>query len=185
MRKLKLATMVAGGTLVLGLSLSANAGVFTFTSTDGSVTANGWVNTINGTATAGHMVVNGSADNGVWSLYNIGDFPANDGVGVPSGAWVQVGNELVDNWFYVNPGFQVDWYGLLFQNSDGALLNLCSIYAPWGGAAGSVYNGAYSLQDGISVGGNMVCGVPDGGMTVTLLGGALMGLAALRRKLFC
>ena len=27
--------------------------------------------------------------------------------------------------------------------------------------------------------------VPDGGMTVTLLGGALMSLAALRRKLFC
>jgi len=27
--------------------------------------------------------------------------------------------------------------------------------------------------------------VPDGGMTITLLGGALMSLAALRRKLFC
>jgi len=27
--------------------------------------------------------------------------------------------------------------------------------------------------------------VPDGGMTIALLGGALMGLAALRRKLFC
>ena len=30
-----------------------------------------------------------------------------------------------------------------------------------------------------------VTSVPDGGMTVTLLGGALMSLAALRRKLFC
>ena len=30
-----------------------------------------------------------------------------------------------------------------------------------------------------------ISSVPDGGMTVTLLGGALMGLAALRRKLFC
>jgi hypothetical protein len=27
-------------------------------------------------------------------------------------------------------------------------------------------------------------GVPDGGMTVMLLGGALVGLQALRRKLF-
>jgi hypothetical protein len=30
-----------------------------------------------------------------------------------------------------------------------------------------------------------ISSVPDGGMTVTLLGGALMSLAALRRKLFC
>ncbi len=31
---------------------------------------------------------------------------------------------------------------------------------------------------------NITC-VPDGGMTVVLLGGALIGLVALRRKLFC
>ncbi len=186
MKKLQLAKMVAGGALLLGLSLSANAGVFTFTSTDSSVTASGWVNTDNGTATAGSMVVSGSADNGVWSLYNIGDIPANDGVGVPSGAYVVVGGaEAVDNWFYVNPGYQVDYYGLLFVNSSGALLNLCSEYTPWdGGSVGSVYNNV-SLQDGIKVGGTMVCSTPDGGMTVALLGSAMMGLAALRRKLFC
>jgi hypothetical protein len=30
----------------------------------------------------------------------------------------------------------------------------------------------------------MTCSAPDGGLTIALLGGALVGLHALRRKLF-
>jgi len=42
-------------------------------------------------------------------------------------------------------------------------------------------NQNFTLQIG-SVG---VAGIPDGGSTVSLLGFALLGLAALRRKLSC
>jgi hypothetical protein len=193
MKKLQISlARLAACALVLGVATQAKAGTFTFTSTDGSgLNATGWVNTMDGTATAGSMTITGPADAGVWSLVNIGDISANDGAAVPSGTFVTVagvqGNPGldVDNWFYVNPGYQVDWYGLLFQNASGLEINLCSQYAPWaGGGQGTVPNGAYGLDDNISVGGNMTCSTPDGGLTIALLGGALVGLHALRRKLF-
>jgi len=42
--------------------------------------------------------------------------------------------------------------------------------------------GAYSLQGNASVGARVVT-TPDGGLTIMLLGGALSGLALIRRKL--
>ena len=76
----------------------------------------------------------------------------------------------------------LDNNGLLFHNGTLEL----NLY--WSG--GNSVDG-YVLYDnkGVNIGGSAyesaVGSVPDGGMTIALLGGALMGLAGLRRKLVC
>ena len=68
---------------------------------------------------------------------------------------------------------------MIFNNTTVANLGVTPGTYVWTWGAGA--DQRFTLQIG-SVG---VPGVPDGGSTVALLGCALLGLAALRRKLSC
>ena len=102
-----------------------------------------------------------------YQVTNIGNpFPANNGFDV---LWngVSIGGSLFPQ-FNVNPGFATFTFHL---QATGALttLEFSGRNAP-----------SFDFLDNVSVTG---VGVPDGGSTVSLLGCALLGLAALRRKL--
>jgi hypothetical protein len=191
--KMKSTLTIAVMAGALGLAAQANAGWFDFTEADGNgnVTATAWVNTDDGIATAGTLTITGGEDNGVWSLVDLSSLAAAQGVNLSqapnTAVYVTVPNPangdnlLVDNWFYVNAGLQMDPYGLLFER-NGVLLDLSSMYEP--GYTGNVNaSGEYGIYDGVSIGGSGTCGVPDGGMTASLLGTGLIGLAMFRRKL--
>jgi len=91
-------------------------------------------------------------------------------------------------------GFMLDIEGLGYY--VGADYYTVSANGSWGGSPYQqlAYGGGYAevtdsqYMHGIGLGNSLTITeaavVPDGGMTVTLLGGALMGLAAFRRKLF-
>ena len=66
---------------------------------------------------------------------------------------------------------------------DNLVFTLTSPYGPESGNAGAQDSATWS--DIGSVGVNVPGNLPDGGLTMTLLGGTLLGLGALRRKLGC
>jgi len=96
------------------------------------------------------------------------------------------GGFLYDNLMWPNApsGLVVDSSaGLLFAIDDGTGVNELNI---WGNGAGQFYTAFtgiaaynYPVQDSVTF---SVQPVPDGGMTLMLLGGSLVGLGALRRK---
>jgi hypothetical protein len=67
--------------------------------------------------------------------------------------------------------------------TDTANLWFYSPVGPTIGSAAALDNGTWGPASGVVV--PNVPSVPDGGLTLTLLGGTLLGLGALRRKLGC
>jgi len=77
---------------VLGVATQVYAGEFNFVSTTTpGIDATFWVNTDDGTATAGSMVITGvGPDNGTWNLVDLGPIAA--------GQYVNVDGYYIDNW---------------------------------------------------------------------------------------
>jgi len=79
--------------------------------------------------------------------------------------------------------------GVTSFNSDGGAVSLVAEGGRWD--TGNTFQlptqnvGGYGQPDPVFQAGTFAVGVPDGGLTIALLGGALVGLQALRRKLFC
>jgi hypothetical protein len=79
------------------------------------------------------------------------------------------------------------YYGLIFVDQiTGAQYEL-DTYNGRSPGNGQEYENAVlnTYPAGVPIALTITQEVPDGGLTITLLGGALMSLAALRRKLFC
>ena len=88
--------------------------------------------------------------------------------------WTASKQPLVNNVSWILPSFDLTLYGKLSLTFD-----LKSPFPPVPGSAGANDGTGYVQTSGVVP----VPGVTDGGLTVSLLGGGLLGLAALRRKL--
>ena len=135
---------------------------FTFTQTGGPTTADGQIDVTGGLATSGTLDVTGGVGIGSYALV---PGSGGDGFFVWDGV-VATGSD---------PFLDVD--GLLFSNGTNEF-NL------WGNSPGN-YNidgnigGTYNP---VAIGEAALASVPDSGLTAALIGGAVAGLAALRRR---
>ena len=84
----------------------------------------------------------------------------------------------------ISAGYTLDSYGLLFSG-NGWLINLYTYvpetYYELDNSYSEFWYGTTTISPAAAPSGGSA--VPDGGLTVGLLGGALLGLGALRRKL--
>jgi hypothetical protein len=165
---LSLQTLAACALLAVSTSVRANTYDFTFTEFGGGpVDATGVIDVTAGVATGGSITVvgSGSINDGIYNL--------------EPGTWFA--SPLVafnaDNSVFVGSATVLDSYGLLFGNAS-TEINL------WGNSPNNYSLYGWNVATGYvpAVNGTLN-GVPDGGMTFGLLGGALVGLQALRRKL--
>lgn len=125
-------------------------------------------------ATGGTISVNGIADSGLYELVPVGPISMSS----PSGAFGHV-----DNMVYTITDPHLDYAGLLgFKASNGVELSIWGVdpgeYSVYAWTPGSGYSTAFTGRGSVSV-----TVVPDGGMTVGLLGTGLALLGFFRRKL--
>lgn len=133
-------------------------------------------------AIGGSVTVNGIADSGFYDLLPVGPSLMVS----PSGAFA------VDNMVYTTLDPHLDLSGLLgFKSSNGVELNIWGVgpgvYSVYAWTPGSGYTTTFTGWGSMSVNvlpdsGSSVA-VPDGGMTIGLLGSGLAVLGYLRRKL--
>jgi len=172
MRKM-IVTATVGLLLCLGMQAYGNS-FFQFTANgDSGMTADGWVNACNGTATAGWMTVNLNGESTTYQLENLG--PIQLGTYVTS----QFGHFYADNWISCDDPSIVTWYALVFQRS-GTELNLCSNFDPGAGIV-PTSGGPWFVLDGVTYDGNLTVACPDGGLTAMLLGMGMLGMGWMRR----
>ena len=194
-KSLGLAVLAACASLTISTA-SATTYDITFSGIDSvhgeNVSASGWLNVNNsGQAVSGVLDVT-LGDNAGPLVLELGSYGGNWAPGILFASdydnaiqYVSANDFLgsthtlswVDNNATANIEFQ------LWQNYPGSF-NL------WGYASSQQYlgqNSSYNpnYYDPQAIGSATLTAVPDGGMTVALLGGALVGLGALRRKLFC
>jgi hypothetical protein len=158
--KLKLAIMVSA----LFVAAQARASLFdlTFTERDaGPTIANGQIDVISGVAVSGFLDVTGGAGLGSYTLQagsgSDGSFNWDSAVAVGSNPFL--GNAGL---LFVGSGVEVNMY----TDSNG--------YNLWGNIGGN--------WNPMAIGDATLTSVPDGGLTVALLGGAFACLALLRRR---
>src|ERR1035437_4260804 len=171
MQKLQLTIMAA----VSVMAVQVYAIPYNITFDGGGSSAVGQIDVVGGLAISGYLNVTTGPAQGTYSLYTW------SGGGVSS---VRVGGGtdlIVDNVVNVGAIPFFDVYGLAFVNQPEGIdfsLNYGNVYnlAGFGPVGYAVPN---------ATGTATLTAVPDGGMTVALLGSALMSLGGLRRKLFC
>jgi hypothetical protein len=169
--------MVAGA---LGLAAQAKAVEYSITFSGSVFSANGQIDVSGGVADSGYLTVAGGPDSGTYSLVALGS-PLINGDVTPSYSTLRApsGDQIFDDVVYVGSNPFLTGNGLEFANSDLIGFNL------WGNGPGYYSLFASSRNVYVIDGGNatLTAVVPDGGLTAGLLGGALLGLGALRRKL--
>ena len=155
----------------LFVAAQAYAGVYnlTYTGVDGT-DATGQIVVLGGYATSGYLDVTGPA--------NAGDYTLVPGSGSD-------GSFVWDSIVFVGSDPFLDTTGGLQFAMAGAEVNMFYNSGQWDPADTYSLWGAPPNWAPESYGTATLTPVPDGGLTVALLGGALVGLQALRRKLFC
>ena len=156
------------------LACQARATLYDFTFTEdfgGLTTAFGTIDVVGGSAISGSIDVLGGPNSGIYSLLPGSWFPS------PLGAFD------ADN--LVSPGSDpfLDVYGLLFTGGS-TEINLWGNFS--GGGPGSYSLFGYNAVTGYApqaLGTATLTQVPDSGMTLILLGSALIGVAGIHRKL--
>jgi hypothetical protein len=195
--KIKNILIATVGVLIWGLGAQAYATSYNFSFSDGTVTAAGTLQVSGGVATSGTITTLtgfGGGNPGDWSLFNLGAF--NGQVRTADGTDLFVMDNAVP--LTVNPSFAGNG-GLAFVSGitdlggPTAIERAAYAFVIYGDGAGGA--GLFGSGVGNATTGHVYYGptnggtftltpaVPDGGMTLTLLGTALTGLAAVRRKL--
>jgi hypothetical protein len=96
--------------------------------------------------------------------------------------WYLQGNQTYGG--YVTPTISNDpFYALALANANSSYLSYVDVLQMWTTDNNGVYSGPAQNQLVLTGTRPPPSPVPDGGMTIVLLGGALAGLQALRRKL--
>ncbi len=161
MGNLKLAIAVAA----LFVAAQARADLYDLTFTEqgaGPTVATGQIDIVGGVALSGSLDVTGGS--------GLGSYLLQPGSGTD-------GSFIWDNLVAVGSTPFLDNAGLLFMGG-GVELNMYTDsngYNLWGNVGGVNWNP-------VAIGDATLTSVPDGGLTVALLGGALAGLALLRRR---
>ena len=161
--------------LAFGLAATSRADLWSFDYSGAGVTASGTITTGAGLTTfegnAGYVITGVSGQRNGVTITGLIPATIDPAVGFstsPDGRW------WFDNVLLASGGF--DLYGLLFTTEAGGEYNLYKDYS------GQYIDGNFSEARGAYDLVAVKLNVPDGGATIALLGGALIGLAALRRR---
>lgn len=177
----KLQSIIAVAALVM--AIQAHATPYTITFTGGGSSASGEIDVVGGLAVSGYLDVLTGANTGVYDLVGgaAGVFKLSDGTYLSYDNVVNVGSDpFIDDTglaFADGPAQTAGTIGFnLWSNGPGSY----TVFGdpPWGSPYTS---GTATLT--VATDNPNGSPVPDGGMTVSLLGGALIGLQTLRRKL--
>jgi len=187
MKRYIVALLALAATLAITPAAMADILTFGFTISGSGVTASGTI-TVATTGTVGVDDITG-----ITGTYSDAGIPTTNITGMypdPTYAPIEDSNHLFlfDNLFYSsgNSGLGLDNDGMVFNLANGDYVGVCGTGCATGGFP---YNlnvvdttGNYTHNnEGIGV--NFTAeNVPDGGMTMMLLGGALVGLETLRRR---
>lgn len=151
----------------------AMADIQSFTFTGSTITVSGWLDLTGNVATAGSATFS-------WTLPPPGGGPLTGSLLAFAGPGAYATSPSGKFWY--DSSLAVGAYGILFVAGDGTELNI------WrsGADTASIFVSGSADYIPPGVGGWGEAGtltVPDGGLTLTLLGGALVGLEGLRRRI--
>jgi len=177
---------IAAGVVAAASAAHANLNETLYNSVSGELNVNSSATLSAGLWTYSYTITDVTPNTDGISGYtvNVPDAPALDIAVTPGPTGTSLSTGLPLAFFgqvLPNSGGEVTWStgGPDDSLSTGLTFSFTSPFAPVQGTSGALDSGGYTA-DGGSV---YIPSIPDGGMTMSLLGGSLLGLGALRRKL--